>query len=58
MANLLRLALQRPDLFREPRLGSDLDATASDIALIRRAGLDEPLGSIIRRVYPEVADGP
>ena len=39
MANLLRLALQRPDLFREPRLGSDLDATASDIALIRRAWL-------------------
>ena len=58
MANLLRLALQRPDLFREPRHGSDSNATASDIALIRRAGLTEPLGSIIRRVYPEGAGSP
>ena len=37
---------------------SDSNAVASDIALIRRAGLTEPLGSIIRRVYPEGAGSP
>jgi len=50
MANLLRLALQRPDLFQKTAI-----PTATDIALIRRASLNDTLDSIFRRVYPDAA---
>ena len=55
MANLLRLALERPDLFRKPPRGTVPTPDASDIALIRRASLNDALENIIRRVYPERA---
>jgi len=55
MANLLRLALERPDLFRKPPRGTIPTPTATDIALIRRASLNDALNAIIRRVYPETA---
>ncbi len=57
MANLLRLALERPELFRKPARGAAPTPPATDIALIRRVGLNEPLNAIIRRVYPEGAGG-
>jgi HTH-type transcriptional regulator / antitoxin MqsA len=53
MANLLRLALQRPDLFSKPPRGTIPTPTATDIALIRSATLNDTLNRIIRRVYPE-----
>jgi len=55
MANLLRLALERPDLFRKRQRGMIAAPHTSDIALIRRASLDDALSNIIRRVYPEEA---
>ena len=56
MANLLRLALERPELFRKPARGAIPTPTATDIALIRRASLNDALNAIIRRVYPEGAN--
>ena len=56
MANLLRLALERPDLFRRPAGGTvPPTSPAADIALIRRANPNEALEAIIRRVYPDAA---
>ncbi|HLQ92276.1 MAG TPA: type II toxin-antitoxin system MqsA family antitoxin [Xanthobacteraceae bacterium] len=53
MANLLHLALERPDLFRKSPRGTTPTPSVSDITLIRRASLNDTLGNIIRRVYPE-----
>jgi HTH-type transcriptional regulator / antitoxin MqsA len=53
MANLLRLALERPDLFQKPPRGTIPSPTPSDIALIRRAHVNDVLDRIIQRVYPE-----
>jgi len=50
---LLRLALERPDLFRKSPRGTTPTPSVSDITLIRRASLNDTLGNIIRRVYPE-----
>lgn len=57
MANLLRLALERPELFRKPARGTIPMPTATDIALIRRASLNDTLNAIIRRIYPERVAG-
>jgi hypothetical protein len=54
MATLLRLALERPELFRKPAPGSIPIPPATDIALIRRASLNDALNTIFRRIYPEV----
>jgi HTH-type transcriptional regulator/antitoxin MqsA len=55
MANLLRLVLERPDLLRKPLRGTTESPTPADIALIRRASVNDELNTIIRRVYPEGA---
>ena len=55
MANLLRLALERPDLFRKSPHGATESTSRADIELIRRAKLNEELNILIRRVYPETA---
>jgi len=54
MATLLRLALERPELFRKPAPGAIPPPPVTDIALIRRASLNDALNTILRRVYPEV----
>ena len=56
MANLLRLALQRPDLFRQRPRGAPQIAPDADIALLRGTHLNAALDSIVRRVYPEAAN--
>lgn len=57
MANLLRLALQRPDLFAKPKRGEFRIPTAEDISLLRKTNRSDRLNSIIRKVFPEtVAD--
>jgi len=48
--------LERPELFRKPARGAIPTPTATDIALIRRASLNDALNAIIRRVYPEGAN--
>lgn len=53
MANLLRLALRRPDLFRDALRGSGDLPSAWDAALLRGADLKGPLDAIVRRVYPD-----
>jgi HTH-type transcriptional regulator/antitoxin MqsA len=52
MANLLRLALERPELFRKSRRDA-LVPGPTDIALLRQAITNDHLGSIVRSVYPE-----
>lgn len=53
MANLLRLALQRPDLFAKPLRGASRLPTSDDIALLHKAAMTDHLNAIMRRVYPE-----
>ena len=53
MANLLRLALERPDLFHKPARGTFNLPSAQDAELLRRAIRDDQLNSIMRRVYPQ-----
>lgn len=48
MSKLLRLALARPDLFRNPGAG---DVPLGDVDLLRHAAVNDQLSSIIRRVY-------
>lgn len=48
MANLLRLALQRPDLFRQPP-----SPAGGDVDLLRHAALNDRLTAIVRHVYRE-----
>src|SRR3546814_20907891 len=57
MARLLRLALERPELFTEPAPGTANWPTARDAQLLRRAIIDDRLGSILRRVYPQTDTG-
>lgn len=45
MSKLLRLALERPELFRTPKAGQ------ADTDLLRRAAVNDQLGAIIRLVY-------
>ncbi len=52
MANLLRLALERPDLFRQPA-GADRRPPAQvDVDLLRKVDINDRLNSIVRHVYP------
>lgn len=53
MANLLRLALEHPDLFTKPARGTFSWPSAQDAQLLRRAITDDRLNSIMRRVYPQ-----
>ncbi len=53
MANLLRLALERPDLFTKPARGTFNWPSAQDAQILRRAITDDRLGAIVRRVYPQ-----
>lgn len=53
MANLLRLALERPDLFRKPPRATFNVPGPTDMALLRRAITNEHLGAIVRSVYPD-----
>jgi hypothetical protein len=53
MANLLRLALERPDLFTKPARDASNWPSAQDAQLLRRAITDDRLGAIMRRVYPQ-----
>jgi HTH-type transcriptional regulator/antitoxin MqsA len=55
MANLLRLALRRPDLFSKPARGEFSIPTAEDIALLHKTAMTDRLDAIMRRVYPEAA---
>lgn len=55
MANLLRLALERPDLFRKPHHGGRFRGRA-DLVLLRRAIKNDHLGALVRSVYPEERD--
>ena len=55
MANLLRLALERPELFRKPPAGTLPIPSEADMALLRRAHLNDTLDAIVRRVYPAAA---
>ena len=55
MANLLRLALERPDLFTKPAgAGGTFNwPSAQDAQLLRRAITDDRLNAIMRRIYPQ-----
>lgn len=55
MANMLRLALERPDLFRKPKRGAPTWPAPVDVELLRRAVTDDRLAAIMQRVYPETA---
>lgn len=55
MANLLRLALERPDLFRKPPRGALELPSERDAELLRKADLNDSLDAIVRRVYPAPA---
>lgn len=57
MARLLRLALERPELFAAPARGAAGWPSAEDARLLRRAVTDDRLASILRRVYPQTAPG-
>ncbi len=52
MANLLRLALERPDVFTKPPRGTFNFPSGQDAQLLRRAITDDRLGAIVRRIYP------
>jgi hypothetical protein len=54
MANLLRLALERPDLFTKPPRGTFSWPSAHDTQLLRRAITDDRLSTIVRRIYPQI----
>jgi HTH-type transcriptional regulator/antitoxin MqsA len=57
MANLLRLALERPELFRKPANDSlPKMAPAADMELVRRSSLNETLSALVRHVYPQHQD--
>jgi transcriptional regulator with XRE-family HTH domain len=56
MANLLRLALERPDLFTKPARNA-FWPSAQDAELLRRAVTDDRLGALVRNVYPQTDDG-
>ncbi|CAK0739721.1 HTH-type transcriptional regulator / antitoxin MqsA [Azospirillaceae bacterium] len=51
MSNLLRLALERPDLFHKPGSGERRTPRQGDVVLLRTAAVNDQLSSIIRRVY-------
>ena len=53
MANLLRLALERPELFKTPPRGTSDWPTAHEAELLRRALRGDQLSEIVRRVYPQ-----
>jgi HTH-type transcriptional regulator/antitoxin MqsA len=53
MANLLMLALERPDLFTKPARGTFNWPSAQDAQLLRRAITDDRLNAIMRRIYPQ-----
>ena len=55
MANLLRLALEHPELFRTPARGTFDWPSAQDAQLLRRAITDDRLNAIVRRIYPQTA---
>ncbi len=52
MANLLRVALERPDLFRKPRGVPDALPSARDAELLRKAHVGDQLNDIMNRIYP------
>lgn len=52
MAHLLRLALERPELFQKRARGQVRWPSAADVALIRRAAADDRLGRILSKLYP------
>ena len=53
MANLLRLALERPKLFRKRNhKGDAFQLLARDAKLLRKIGCSERLNALIRHVYP------
>ena len=51
MANLLRLALERPELFRPPASGERRPPRQGDADLLRGVVKNDRLGAIVRRVY-------
>lgn len=53
MANLLRLALERPDFFTKPAPGSVAWPSAKDTLLVRRAITGDRLRAIVRRIDPQ-----
>ncbi len=53
MANLLRLALERPHLFKQPPRAAFNGPSAQDVQLLRRAITDDRLGALVRSVYPQ-----
>ncbi len=57
MANLLRLALQRPDLFRLRPRGAAETAPETDLALLRSTHLNDTLDAIVRRGASALAPG-
>ncbi|MBI1776044.1 MAG: type II toxin-antitoxin system MqsA family antitoxin [Proteobacteria bacterium] len=65
MANMLRLALEQPGVFRRAlkqkdlfkRRGHLVAPSSREIGLIRNAATDDALASIVRRVYPEAFPG-
>ena len=53
MANLLRLALERPDLFHKSARGAVNWPSARDADLLRQVIRGEQLSTLVRRVYPQ-----
>ena len=53
MANLLRLALEHPELFTTPARTTFDWPSAQDAQLLRRAITDDRLNAIVRRIYPQ-----
>ncbi len=51
MANLLRLALERPELFRKSPAGERKPSPHVDVDLLRKADINDRLNSIVRHVY-------
>jgi HTH-type transcriptional regulator/antitoxin MqsA len=57
MANLLRLALEYPDLIHKPARGTFSWPSGNDAELVRRATRDDALNTIMRHVYPQTDTG-
>lgn len=55
MANLLRLALEHPELIRRPARGGLNVPTPEEVELVRKTSRDDRLNTIMRSIYPQTA---
>ena len=57
MANLLRLAIRQPELFRKPPRDKLALPSPDDAELLRRAPVNDRLNALVRNVYPKNSSG-